>query len=121
MAHVRYQQTMQVGGSRIQLDRNENMAEDWNWRTVKLVGFFIGSFAVLWWIFLAGNWFGGIHTPPAKSSVVMAGSKGGSHTLLPPVLPTVIKVEVVYPPPPIPPTGGAASPKKSGLPPRRAW
>ncbi len=136
MARVVYQTPVRVGGTTVQVQRTENMCEDWNWRTVKLIGFFIGAIAVFWWIFQAGSWFGGRSSAPlATSSVVAAGPvkpTGGGGTrrsavpVPPTAAPTVIKVEaevkVVYPPPaPPPPTGGTVPAiKKSGLPPR-AW
>lgn len=115
MARVVYQTPVRVGGTTIQVERTENMCEDWTWRTVKLIGFIIGSFAVLWWIFQGGRMFEqyfpssrsrttgtvvttpSTPTPPLKSG----GKKGTIKRPPPPALPslpspapTVIKVEV---------------------------
>lgn len=122
MAQVRYQQIAQIGNQRLNVERHENCFEDWTWRTVKLVGFFIGAIAMLFAIFWLGSWFGG-RTPTPATPVVTTTTP--STPSAPAGLPTVIKaepikVETVIRPSPPTPTGGPSLSKKSDLPPR-AW
>lgn len=132
MAHVRYQQTARLGNANVVIERNENWAEDWTWRTVKLIGFIIGSIAVFWWVFQVGSWFGGrtvTPTPPTPPPIVVAVPAVASVPAPPPKIPssspTVVKVEPIkvevaipLPPPALLPLSSV--PKKSGLP-QRAW
>ena len=136
MARVVYQTPVRVGGTTVQVQRTENMCEDWNWRTVKLIGFIIGSFAVFLWVFQFGSWFGGraVASTPTPTPGPPVGIVGTVVPSPPPVpapstVGTVIKAEpikvevVIRPSLPAlpPPTGGSSPPtKKSGLPPR-AW